>query len=287
LLATAGRFSTTGWVFCSFRTEIPCIFGGFSVKSRQLWRNLPQQSAQTSAAKIRSVRGLVSMAATAAIAAQPVERLRLVTYNVRRFTAEDGTSTVAEVAAALRALGPSFVCLNEVDLDKRPGALETVARELGGFHIEFFGHVKGKDGFDKYGNALLSRYPAVRSERTHLDGGFESQHNGQPYRIHRGLLAVDFAVPLPAASGGTLPLTVAATHLDHISEPERRTQLAHVVRALGEPEQQQPGGGGGVIVLMGDLNAMTRSDYSAEEWAAHEKRNAGAGWEPPATGERD
>ena len=58
-----------------------------------------------------------------------------------------------------------------------------------------------------------------------------------------------------------------------------------------EPEQQQPGGGGGggggVIVLMGDLNAMTRSDYSAEEWAAHEKRNADAGWEPPATGERD
>ena len=221
------------------------------------------------------------MAATAAVAAGPTagSRLRLVTYNVRRFTAEDGSSTVAEVAASLRALGPSFVCLNEVDLDKRPGALEAVARELGGFHIEFFGHVKGKAGFDKYGNALLSRYPPVGAERTHLDGGFQSEHNGKPYRIHRGLLAVDFAVPLSAADGSTLPLTVAATHLDHISETERRTQLAHVVRALGEPEQP-----GGAIVLMGDLNAMTRSDYNSAEWAAHEKRNADAGWEPPAAG---
>ena len=224
------------------------------------------------------------MAATAAIAGGSTggSRLRLVTYNVRRFTAEDGSSTVAEVAASLRALGPSFVCLNEVDLDKRPGALEAVARELGGFRIEFFGHVKGKAGFEKYGNALLSRYPPVGAERTHLDGGFQSEHNGKPFRIHRGLLAVEFAVPLSAADGtggSTLPLTVAATHLDHISETERRTQLAHVVRALGEPKQS-----GGAIVLMGDLNAMTRSDYNSAEWAAHEKRNADAGWEPPAAG---
>jgi endonuclease/exonuclease/phosphatase family metal-dependent hydrolase len=217
------------------------------------------------------------MAATAAVAAQPIERLRFVTYNVRRFTGADGSSTVAEIAAALRRLKPSFVCLNEVDLDKRPGALETVSRELGGFYIEFFGHVKGKAGFDKYGNALLSRYPPARSTRTHLDGGFASEHNGKPYRIHRGMLAAEFA--LTAVDGNTFPITVAATHLDHISEPERRTQLAHVVRTLGDSEQS-----GDSTVLMGDLNAMTRSDYTDDEWAAHEKRNADAGWEAPTTG---
>ena len=118
------------------------------------------------------------------------------------------------------------------------------------------------------------------SARTHLDGGFESEHKGKPYRIHRGMVAVDFAVPLSAAADGdTLPLTVAATHLDHISEPERRTQLSHVVRALGEHERP-----GGAVVLLRDLNAMTRSDYTDAEWAAHEKRNADAGWEAPATG---
>lgn len=217
---------------------------------------------------------MATMAASAAAAAGPP--YRFVTYNVRRFTDDEGGSTVASVAESLHALAPEFVCLNEVDLDKRPEALETVAAQLGGFHIEFFGHVKGKDGFDKYGNALLSRFPPVRSERTPLDGGFMGEHNGQPYRIHRGLLAADFE--LPTAGGGTLPLTVAVTHLDHISEPERVTQLNHVVSALGAFS------GGGPTILMGDLNAMVRSDYTEPEWAAHEQRNADAGWAAPAAG---
>ena len=240
----------------------------------------PASAAKSTVPTIRLVCNLATMAAAAVGAAQPAQRLRFVTYNVRRFTASDGRSTVAEVATALRMLEPTFVCLNEVDLDKRPGALEMVAQELGGYHIQFFGHVQGKAGFDKYGNALLSRYPSVKSTRTHLEGGFESEHNGKPYRIHRGMLAADFAVPLSAVDDSdVLALTVAATHLDHISEAERRTQLSHVVRALGEHEQP-----GRAIVLLGDLNAMTRSDYSNDEWAAHEKRNADAGWGAPATG---
>jgi endonuclease/exonuclease/phosphatase family metal-dependent hydrolase len=90
-------------------------------------------------------------------------------------------------------------------------------------------------------------------------------------------------VPLSAeVDGSAFPITVAVTHLDHISEPERRTQLGHVVRALGDSEQL-----GGSTVLMGDLNAMTRSDYTEDEWAAHEKRNADAGWDAPATGAYD
>ena len=209
-------------------------------------------------------------ASAAAHAAAGGAALRFVTYNVRRFTDDDGESTVAQVARSLRALQPSFVCLNEVDLDKRPGALEAVAEALGGFHVEFFGHVKGKEGFDKYGNALLSRLPPTGSERTHLDGGFMGEHNGQPYRIHRGMLAVDFALP-----GSGPALRVAVTHLDHISEAERRVQLEHVVSRLPPSV---------TTVVMGDLNALTRSDYTDGEWGALERRNAEAGWDPPAAG---
>ena len=68
------------------------------------------------------IRRLTTMAAAAA-AAQPAGaaagQLRFVTYNVRRFTDDDGGSTVARVAASLRALSPSFVCLNEVDLREK------------------------------------------------------------------------------------------------------------------------------------------------------------------------
>ena len=62
-------------------------------------------------------------ASAAAHAAAGGAALRFVTYNVRRFTDDDGESTVAQVARSLRALQPSFVCLNEVDLDKRPVCL--------------------------------------------------------------------------------------------------------------------------------------------------------------------
>eukprot|EP01045_Picozoa_sp_COSAG04_P000992 COSAG04_NODE_29_length_36122_cov_73.422619_14_plen_202_part_00 len=96
------------------------------------------------------------------------------------------------------------------------------------------------------------------------------EHNGQPYRIHRGMLAVDFALPGSGAS-----LRVAVTHLDHISEAERRVQLEHVVSRLPPSV---------TTVVMGDLNALTRSDYTDGEWAALERRNAEAGWDPPAAG---
>ena len=75
-------------------------------------------------------------------------------------------------AAAPQALwpAPAFVCLNEVDLAKQPGALETVADALGGMTVSFYGHVADADGVERYGNALLSRWPpaALRKVRRQL-----------------------------------------------------------------------------------------------------------------------
>jgi hypothetical protein len=172
-----------------------------------------------------------AMTAAAAAATQRQQLLRVVTYNVRRFTAEDGTSTVADVARSLAALHPrpALVSLNEVDLAKRPDALEQISRALGGgYAIHFFGHVKGKDGFDKYGNALLAAAAMVRparaqaagamepgdgagaagaaaagrwaqggGERVYLDGGSEVPYGGGVYRIHRGLLVEHFTITVP------------------------------------------------------------------------------------------
>ena len=122
----------------------------------------------------------------------------------------------------------------------------------------------------------------------HLDGGTVVPYDGGEYRIHRGMLAVEFAVPAGAVgqssssasagggSRGALNLTVACTHLDHITEAERETQLRHIVRSLGGDER--------AVVLLGDLNALTRSDYSADEWAVLEGENAANGWHPPSAG---
>ena len=216
--------------------------------------------------------------------------LRFVSYNVRRFTDPDGRSTAGGIAAALRALTPTpaFVCLNEVDLAKQPGALEVVAAALGGgFAISFFGHVTdGTTGAERYGNALLSRWPPSSAvAKVPLPGGTTARAGTtRAHRMHRGLLVAEFERGGAGGGGGgggagpAAGLTVACTHLDHIAEAERVVQLRHVVATLAAPHRAT------TTVLLGDLNALTRSDYSSVQWSAHAAHNQARGWSPPAAG---
>ena len=55
---------------------------------------------------------------------------------------------------------------------------------------------------------------------------------------------------------------------------QRSQQMLHVLRAL-EPMTSSS------TLLVGDLNALCRSDYSEGEWAAHEAQNAAKGWAVP------
>ena len=193
--------------------------------------------------------------------------LRVIHLNVHRFanvaagssTSAAGSSTVGAVGAALSALHPDLVTLNEVDVAHMPGCLESVSTALSLPFVEFFGHVRGT-----YGNAILSRYPLSRRKAVHLEGGTEfrfpagtRKFNGEiakeneAHRIVRGLLITDVELP-----SGLRPLGVAVTHLDHMDVAQRRTQLRHIVREAGD----------GALLLMGDLNALTRSDYSDGAW---------------------
>eukprot|EP00756_Hemistasia_phaeocysticola_P043743 Hpha_TRINITY_DN17317_c0_g1::TRINITY_DN17317_c0_g1_i1::g.137943::m.137943 len=194
--------------------------------------------------------------------------LRVVVFNVRRFTGIGGASTVDAVAAALAKLSPDIVGLNEVDLKKRPEALTTVADRLG-LHFRFFGHVQGF-----YGNAILSRYPFLSDGGNTLNGGSVLTHKGREHRIVRGLLTCDVEVPCGEES---LRLTVACTHLDHISQAERRAQLRHVCEIV-QPRQRP-------VVFFGDMNALQRADYTDAEWEALSARAAEKNWAAPSHGE--
>eukprot|EP00928_Gymnodinium_smaydae_P090015 TRINITY_DN73880_c0_g1_i1.p1 TRINITY_DN73880_c0_g1~~TRINITY_DN73880_c0_g1_i1.p1 ORF type:complete len:360 (+),score=83.86 TRINITY_DN73880_c0_g1_i1:50-1081(+) len=230
---------------------------------------------------------LASSAAAAACAAEASQvaeaeeaMLRVLTFNVRRFKSADGGCSADAVGRALSALKPGLVALNEVDVHLRPDALSQVAEHLGGFSIAFFGHVRGR-----YGNALLSRFPILDVRETHLRGGTEVAFppgtkkfngeiakEGEVHRIARGLLECD--VEVPTGSGQSTVLTVAVTHFDHMSEEQRRVQAAHVLEALA-PNRHR-------ALLVGDLNALTRSDYTDQEWSALETRASSREWAPPA-----
>ena len=212
-------------------------------------------------------------------------RLRVVHLNVHRFSSvgREGVATTSAVAAALEGLKPDVVTLNEVDVAHRKGCLEAVSDLVSLPYIEFFGHVRGS-----YGNAILSRYPLVRRTATKLDGGSEFQFpagtkkfNGEiakeneTHRIVRGFLLADVVLPsFPSALG------IGVTHLDHMDVAQRRKQLAHIVRELQTDEMS-----GNNILLMGDLNALTRADYSEEAWFKLEERARHRGWQLPQYGD--
>jgi len=199
------------------------------------------------------------------------ERIRLVQYNVRGFTADDGTPAIDAIVQTLQALNPLIVCLNEVDLRKQPAALQQVSKILGVEHVHFFGHVRGT-----YGNAILSRHPFIATRDVHVEGGSQLEHpkgSGQIYRIKRGMAVASIRLP-GVDSGEGRAFTIASIHLDHMSEDERVKQVSHILREASSF-------GPGPHAIVGDFNALLRHDYSESEWAAAEAKASRNGWVLP------
>jgi len=89
------------------------------------------------------------------------------------------------------------------------------------------------------------------------------------------LLECDIEIPASESSPRIL-LTVAVTHLDHINEEQRNVQLEHVLEVVGPNASR--------TLVIGDLNALTRSDYINAEWAALEDRATANRWSLPTSG---
>lgn len=198
---------------------------------------------------------------------------RVVTYNVRRFSyGRDKIDTVEAVIGRLKPLLPiSLLALNEVDVALRPHALGRLADELGLEHSNFFGHVAN----GRYGNAILSASPLLPPiEQQHLDGGtVVKRADGVEHTIVRGLLCVHTTL-------GGVPTCVGVTHLDHMDEAQRVTQVQHVLRVLERPPAS-PSSSRPHQLLLGDLNALSKPDYSPVQWAEHEAHNRQRGWGSP------
>jgi endonuclease/exonuclease/phosphatase family metal-dependent hydrolase len=245
-------------------------------------------------------------------------KVRLVQLNVKRFTDQHGQSTVEGIAEFLAPLLPSIVAFNEVDTHLRPDAIKDISTRLG-MHPEFFGHVRGR-----YGNVLLSKFPVLSTAQHHLRGGTEwalpagtkklngeIAKDGETHRITRGMLCVEIIIPPSlspgddkhcsvagvrgAAKGGASAgggmwmaagrrVRVSVTHLDHMNEEERRIQLSHIVEILHRDRDEAVGGYSDADLLVGDMNALTRQDYSDTQWRALEEVHRANGWSAPVFG---
>ena len=212
--------------------------------------------------------------------------MRVATLNVHGWFSEDGASNAAALCELLTHIQPLDVLglqevLPEYTLEQREGSvLEQVAAAAGLRHICWHGRM-----------AILSRYPVhspVLMHHCQLGGALCATigsrgkivvaHERQPW--HR-LLCVS------VTSSDEAEFVVATCHLDHVSETTRLRQMACVLDAVRLATRGEGPHATGTVpkrcVILGDFNALTRTDYTDEQWSEVAGVRAVNQWEAPTS----
>ena len=130
--------------------------------------------------------------------------LRVVQYNIHRFLHPSNSkkSTLNDIVSSLKLLSPDVLALNEMDVTTSPTALNDLSQHLKLPHVEFYGHVR-----QRYGNAILSKFPLKRVVATQLNGG--TSVSFPPGTVKEGeLVSANFA-----NASSSFPLKISASGL--------------------------------------------------------------------------
>ncbi len=170
---------------------------------------------------------------------RPPTALRVMTYNVHSCIGMDGKVSPRRIARLIAQSGADIIALQELDVGKfRSGKQDqahAIAQELA---MEFHFHSVMNLEEEKYGNAIISRFPMRLVQADKLPRLWPQSKNET-----RGALWVEITV-------GDLALQVINTHLG-LSAKER---FAHIQTLLGPQWLGHPQCRGSVI-FCGDLNA--------------------------------
>lgn len=195
-----------------------------------------------------------------ASASSPSRVLDVMTFNIHHAAGTDGVLDLSRIAGVITASGADVVGLQEVDRHysarsdwaDQPAEL---ARMLGwqqvfGANIDNDPPAGSTDRI-QYGTAILSRFPIMSADNTHL--------YNTPGQEQRGLLHARIDVR------GTV-LDVYCTHLEAYSQLDRSEQASQVVDLIGDHDP---------AVLVGDMNATpdapeikTLSTAFTDAWTA-------------------
>jgi endonuclease/exonuclease/phosphatase family metal-dependent hydrolase len=177
--------------------------------------------------------------------------LKIVTYNVHGWQTSSFKENFKLVIESMQQIQPDVLGLNEVDSSHGKTARDTITElslELGFDH-----RVCGLVDWINFGNALLSRFPFRNLKSTSLIVRDAEERNA---------VGADFG-----------HYAIIVTHLDHISEDVRLKQLDTVLRFCQEFRKPH--------ILMGDFNALTREDYTDDEWQELVEERRCRRWELP------
>ena len=197
----------------------------------------------------------------------PLERLRVMTYNIHY-----GDPDLGKITEVICAADADVVALQEVDVhfSERSGFADQAAEIASKCGMEFrYGPIYDMPPLEagkpnrQFGPAILTRYPVV-SWKNHMLTRLSTQTDAPPTPMP-GFLQVTLDV------GGT-EVDVFSTHLDYRGDPAvRKTQVAEMLAILGSMSRP--------TVLMGDMNAGPGQEELAPLFAR--LRDAWAGQSDP------
>lgn len=194
--------------------------------------------------------------------------LRICTLNVHGWHNEE-RGAFEGLVRMLAAARPDVIALQEATKRRVP----ELATALGNLHWTV-----------RHNCAILSSLPLRGFEEGQSSGrgneagrrgmGGKGSTDGKGFKGDKGGKVRNSVATITPRDG--LDVQICCLHLDHVREPTRLVQLdAVATRQLfgaSKPAAQ---------VWLGDLNALTRSDYDDDAWAAIAEHRSDANWEAP------
>jgi endonuclease/exonuclease/phosphatase family metal-dependent hydrolase len=165
--------------------------------------------------------------------------IRVMTYNVHGCVGTDDHLSVERIASVIARHGADVAALQEVDVGKsRSGFVDQAGRvgELAGMHVAF--GAASRSGSERYGNAVLSRWPLRVVRRAALPAR-------TPRAERRSALRV--AIDHPYGE-----LQLVNTHLS-VDRDERLLQARMLAEDWASEQESGP------FILCGDFNARPGS----------------------------
>ena len=193
--------------------------------------------------------GLLGLAGCATIQPAKSFRFRVMTYNIHHGEGLDGKVDLLRIAQLIKEQGADIVALQEVDKGTERTQrrdFPTELAELTGMTCVFSNNYAYQGG--EYGNAVLTRFPVVRSTNSH----FKMLHATESRGMQQLVLKVH---------GHELALL--NTHLDAVGpgDAERWSEVAEIEPLL-KPYHGLP------LLLCGDFNATPEARVARKlnEW---------------------
>ena len=188
--------------------------------------------------------GFVSFA-SAETPQKPI-RVRILSYNIHHAAGVDRKLDVERIARVILSQKPDIVALQEVDFKAtRSKSVDQPAElaRLCEMKVVFGGNIPLQGG--QYGNAVLSKFPIVKSTNTKLP----NFANGE----QRGVMTVEIELEKSIE-----PVILFATHFDHRRDDKERIASAKAVNKMAKTFGERP------LLMAGDLNDVIGSPTLAE-----------------------